>query len=73
MKILHILTIFGIFIMCLIGLYKLLWGHISVFNSMQIVGWDCNELIYEDHKKDTYKLGTNGHYYPVGKTEGGLK
>ena len=73
MKILHILTIFGIFTMCLMGLYKLFCGHISVSNSMRIVGWDCNELIYEDHKKNTYKLGVDGYYYSVGKPKKEIK
>lgn len=36
--------------------------------SMRIVGWNCNDLIYEDAKGQTYERGLDGHYIVTGKT-----
>ena len=35
---------------------------------MRIVGWNCNEFIYEDSRGQTYERDPDGHFIPTGMT-----
>lgn len=67
------ITILVIIILCFMGLGSSFFDRSSVPDHMHIVGWNCDKLIYEDHKRNAYELGEDGHYYPVGKNERRLK
>ena len=40
-----------------------------LFSSLQITGWNCNDLIYEDLHNRTYKLDENGNYILMGNVD----
>ena len=58
------MIIIGIVIVSLMMLSNFFCGPPSI---MRIVGFDCNDLLYEDVNGWTYKLGDDRHFINVGK------
>ncbi len=58
----------GVIILCLMGLCDLFCGAPTPPPpKMRIVGWNCNDLIYEDSHGRTYERDPNGYFVRVGK------
>ncbi len=62
------MLIIGAIILCLMGLCDLFCGAPAPLpTKMRIVGWNCNEIIYEDSRGRTFERSENGHFVAVGK------
>ncbi len=58
----------GIIILCLMGLCDLFCGPVSPPpKKMRVVGFNCNDVIYEDLHGQTYELDQDGYFVRVGK------
>lgn len=63
------MLVLGAIILCIMGLCNLFCGAPPVPAPMRIVGWNCNDLIYEDAQGWTYEKGRDGRFVPFGRID----